>query len=57
MSEILRCPKCNKYTLEETCKSCSSKTLTPKPAKYSPLDQYGKYRRLYKKGLKDEKEI
>ncbi len=56
MSEILRCPKCNKYTLEETCKSCGSKTLTPKPAKYSPLDQYGKYRRLYKKGLKDEKE-
>ncbi len=55
MSEILKCQKCDTYTLKEIC-VCGSKTITPKPAKYSPLDQYGKYRRLYKKSLKDEKE-
>ena len=55
MSEILKCPKCNSYTLREECQTCKTKTLTPKPAKYSPEDAYGKYRRIYKKDLENEK--
>jgi len=47
--EILRCPKCNIYTLKEKCPKNGEKTLTPKPAKFSPEDKFGGYRRLYKK--------
>jgi len=46
--EILRCPVCKTYTLNKICKTCSSKTITSKPAKYSPEDKYGAYRRIYK---------
>ncbi|MBS3108723.1 RNA-protein complex protein Nop10 [Candidatus Woesearchaeota archaeon] len=46
---ILKCTKCNAYTLKEKCPECDSKTFSPKPPKYSPLDQYGKYRLIYKK--------
>jgi rRNA maturation protein Nop10 len=28
---------------------CGKKTIAPKPAKYSPEDKYGKYRRMAKK--------
>jgi len=47
--EILKCNKCSVYTLEKTCKNCSSQTLSTKPAKYSPEDPYGKWRLKYKK--------
>ena len=56
MKHILKCMSCGNYTLKEICK-CSSKAVTPRPAKYSPEDKYGKYRRevkkenLIKKGL------
>lgn len=43
--EILKC--CN-YTLQKNCPICGKKTYSPKPAKYSPEDKYGKYRRLAK---------
>jgi H/ACA ribonucleoprotein complex subunit 3 len=48
MKKILRCPKCLIYTMEETCSKCKVKTINPKPAKYSPEDKYGKYRRIAK---------
>tara|TARA_Y100000310_G_scaffold340574_1_gene436894 strand:- start:9904 stop:10071 length:168 start_codon:yes stop_codon:yes gene_type:complete len=48
-TEILRCPKCKNYTLEHECKSCKTETSTTRPAKYSPEDKYGHYRRLAKK--------
>jgi H/ACA ribonucleoprotein complex subunit 3 len=48
-SRILKCKKCNLYTLEDTCTSCGEKTHEVKPPKYSPEDKYGKYRREYKK--------
>ncbi|MCX6711916.1 MAG: RNA-protein complex protein Nop10 [Candidatus Woesearchaeota archaeon] len=44
--EILKC--CN-YTLKDTCSICGKKTISTKPAKYSPEDKYGKYRRIAKK--------
>ena len=46
---ILRCPKCNAYTLKPVCQKCNIKTLTPKPAKFSIEDKTGPFRRLYKK--------
>jgi len=47
MKHILKCSKCEKYTLKETC--CKVKTISPKPAKFSPEDKYGNYRRAEKK--------
>lgn len=53
--EILKCQICNKYTLKKT--HCKKPTKTTKPAKYSPEDKYGKYRRQYKeKELKNDLE-
>ena len=46
---ILFCKKCNKFTMKEECSDCNSKTLSTKPAKYSPEDKWGKYRLKYKK--------
>ncbi len=47
--EILQCKECKKYTLERECNDCKQQTITPKPAKFSPEDKYGKYRRIAKK--------
>lgn len=49
MKHILKCPVCNTYTMKEHCSKCSSKTINPKPAKFSPKDAYGEYRRKVKK--------
>tara|TARA_Y100000310_G_C20378689_1_gene667007 strand:- start:591 stop:770 length:180 start_codon:yes stop_codon:yes gene_type:complete len=46
---IHKCPTCLSYTLEESCSKCGEKTILPKPAKYSPEDKYGNYRREEKK--------
>ncbi len=45
---ILFCKGCDIYTLEEACPKCKSKTLSTKPAKFSPEDKWGKYRRIAK---------
>lgn len=47
--EILFCNNCKNYTLKKLCPKCGKKTISPKPAKYSPVDKFGKYRRIYKK--------
>ena len=47
MKEILKCESCGKYTMKEAC-SCNGKAITPKPAKFSPEDKYGAYRRKVK---------
>ncbi|MDP7116194.1 MAG: nucleolar RNA-binding Nop10p family protein [Candidatus Woesearchaeota archaeon] len=44
MRHILRCRACGSYTMSEKCK-CSGKAGTSKPAKFSPEDRYGAYRR------------
>lgn len=46
---ILYCEKCKLYTMKEICSVCSSKTKSRKPAKFSPADKWGKYRRIAKK--------
>ncbi len=48
MKHILKCSKCNKYTMKEVCE-CGEKTVIIKPQKYSPDDKYGEYRRKVKK--------
>ena len=48
-SHIMKCPVCEKYTLQETCSSCRHPTLRPLPPKFSLEDKYGKYRREVKK--------
>ena len=47
--EILKCLVCNSYTIKE--EHCNKKTITIKPAKYSPEDKYQKYRLQYKKEM------
>lgn len=53
--EIKLCTHCKIFTLKDACPSCNKKTLSPKPAKYSPDDKYGEYRRKYKKLLENGK--
>jgi len=47
--EILFCKRCQIYTLKKECAKCEGKALSPKPAKYSPEDKWGEYRRLAKR--------
>ena len=48
MKHILKCPNCDKYTMKDVC-DCKTKTVQIKPAKFSPQDPYGEYRRKAKK--------
>ncbi len=45
---IHKCPCCNLYTLKDACPKCNSVTRKVRPAKFSPEDKYGKYRRMMK---------
>jgi H/ACA ribonucleoprotein complex subunit 3 len=54
-NKILHCEKCHIYTLKEKCPKCSSKTLSKIPAKFSPEDRFGNYRRKYKKNVIQDK--
>ncbi len=52
MKTLLRkCSACGAYTLKEQCPKCGGTTFMPGPAKYSPEDRYGVYRRRLKKEL------
>jgi len=57
MKHILKCGVCGRYTMKEKCPKCNAPAVNPKPAKYSPDDAYGSYRRkakedeLRKRGL------
>tara|TARA_Y100000034_G_scaffold3294_3_gene3974 strand:+ start:1721 stop:1900 length:180 start_codon:yes stop_codon:yes gene_type:complete len=54
---ILKCTKCEEYSLDKTCSKCGSTCVEVKPPKYSPEDKYEEHRRkakkeeLVKKGL------
>ena len=43
------CRNCATYTLRDTCPRCGSATVSPLPARYSPEDRYGKYRRALRR--------
>ena len=44
------CRACGRYTLRASCPSCDAATRTPHPARFSPSDRYGKYRRMLTEG-------
>ncbi|MFH0798455.1 MAG: RNA-protein complex protein Nop10 [Candidatus Woesearchaeota archaeon] len=46
---ILYCSSCKEFTMKENCPKCGAKVLSTKPAKFSPEDKWGKYRRMAKK--------
>ena len=52
---ILKCPKCGKYTMKDKCSDCHVNTVQVKPAKFSPEDPYGDYRREEKKKELEQK--
>jgi len=43
------CAKCADYTLKDICPRCGGKATQKTPAKFSPEDHYGEYRRKLKK--------
>jgi len=43
-----KCLSCKEYTFKEICPKCNKETVSPYPPKFSPLDKYGKYRRMLK---------
>ncbi|HJJ42139.1 MAG TPA: RNA-protein complex protein Nop10 [Methanocorpusculum sp.] len=45
---IRRCPVDKTYTLLDKCHICGADTVSVHPARYSPEDRYGKYRRMTK---------
>ena len=50
---INRCSVCGRYTMKDT--HCNQKVENSRPPKYSPDDQYARYRReVKKKKLIDE---
>jgi len=55
MKHILKCENCSQYTMEEICPKCKGKTVLAKPAKWSPEDIYGDYRREAKKEILKER--
>ncbi len=44
-----KCSGCGRYTLKEQCPDGGADTVSPRPARFSPHDPYGKYRRMLKK--------
>jgi len=48
---IRKCPSCGRYTLREVCPVCGSETKVAHPARFSPEDPYGEYRRRLKREL------
>ncbi|SES63853.1 H/ACA ribonucleoprotein complex subunit 3 [Methanococcoides vulcani] len=48
-NKIRKCAQCNVYTLKESCPECGEPSGNPLPARFSPLDPYGKYRRISKR--------
>lgn len=51
MSSVLlkACTACREYTLQDVCPRCGAKATPNRPAKFSPEDTYGAYRRKLKK--------
>ena len=50
MKALLKCKSCGQYTLQKPC-ACGGEAVQPYPAKYSPEDKYGEYRRKAKKEI------
>jgi len=45
----MKCLQCGRYTIDKgRCPYCGGALKNPHPAKFSPEDKYGKYRRMLK---------
>ena len=44
-----KCKLCSAYTFKDVCPKCGGPAIAPHPPRFSPLDPYGKYRRILKK--------
>jgi H/ACA ribonucleoprotein complex subunit 3 len=44
-----RCGSCKEYTLATVCPHCGGAAVPNRPAKFSPEDRYGDYRRRLRK--------
>jgi H/ACA ribonucleoprotein complex subunit 3 len=49
--KIRKCLKCGTYTLKASCERCNESSHQVGPARYSPQDPYGKYRRQMKEQM------
>lgn len=51
MASVLlkRCLQCKEYTLQDACPRCGAAAKPNRPAKFSPEDNYGAYRRKLKR--------
>ena len=47
--KMKKCVECGAYTLENECPKCGAAASIPNPPSFSPIDKYGKYRRIAKK--------
>jgi H/ACA ribonucleoprotein complex subunit 3 len=45
---IRKCKECDIYTLRGECPKCGSQTDMALPARFSPEDRYGRFRRQLK---------
>lgn len=43
------CTACHEYTLQDVCPRCGAAAKPNRPAKFSPEDHYGEYRRRLKR--------
>lgn len=48
-SALRKCLPCSLYTLKDSCPKCDSPTVMPIPARYSPEDRFGEYRRAMRR--------
>ncbi len=53
-SNIAKCMACGTYSYGEKCQKCGAATASPHPARFSPEDKYGHYRRRLKKLVREE---
>jgi len=44
-TQLRKCSSCGIYTLKDRCPKCDLPTVMSIPARYSPEDRFGKYRR------------
>lgn len=45
-TSLRKCRSCDEYTLKDKCPRCGAMTIVPIPARYSPEDRWGEYRRM-----------
>jgi len=55
MKHLRYCENCYTYTLKSNCSVCNAATIIKKPAKFSPEDPYGSYRRAAKLELLEKR--